>query len=190
MLLVTAANGNQGKLLIPKLVAKGHEVRALVRSAGSADRLKALGVADVVVGDIADPDILVRCVRGVSALYHVGPTLHPRERQIGIGLIDAAGEAGVTHVVFSSVLHAIASDLVQHEIKRAIEEHLLKSGLAYTILQPGNYMLPLKLLPVFTDGVFRLSWSLDRKQSLVDLDDVTDVAADVLSDPEKHAGAT
>lgn len=190
MLLVTAANGNQGKLLVPKLVSKGHEVRALVRSAGSGDRLKAVGVADVIVGDIANSDTLVRCVRGVSAIYHVGPTLHPREGQIGIALIDAARKAGVTHIVFSSVLHAIASELVQHEIKRDIEEHLLKSGLAYTILQPANYMLPLKLLPVFSDGVFRLSWSLDRKQSLVDLEDVTDVAAEVLSDPKKHDGAT
>lgn len=190
MLLVTAANGNQGKLLVPKLLAKGHEVRALVRSARSADRLKALGVTDVIVGDIADRGTLERSVRGVDAIYHVGPTLHPRERDIGIGLIDAACEANVRHVVFSSVLHAIASDLVQHEIKRDVEERLLKSGLEYTILQPSNYMLPLKLLPVFTDGVFRLSWSLDRKQSLVDLEDVTDVAGKVLDEPEKHAGAT
>ena len=46
------------------------------------------------------------------------------------------------HFVMSSVLHAITTDLIQHEIKRDIEEHLLSSGLEFTILQPTNYMLP------------------------------------------------
>ena len=92
--------------------------------------------------------------------------------------------------MFSSVLHAITTDLVQHEIKRDIEEHLLSSGLEFTILQPSNYMLPLKLRPVFERGVFELSWSLERRQSLVDLGDVTDVACLVLTDSERHAGAT
>ncbi len=79
---------------------------------------------------------------------------------------------------------------MQHEIKRDIEEHLLSSGLEFTTLQPANYMLPLKLRPVFEQGVFELSWSLDRRQSLVDLGDVTDVACMALIDSERHAGAT
>ena len=51
-------------------------------------------------------------------------------------------------------------------------------------------MLPLKLRPVFEKGVFELSWSLERRQSLVDLGDVTDVACMALIDSERHAGAT
>lgn len=109
---------------------------------------------------------------------------------MGMGLVDAARDAGVGHFVFSSVLHAITTDLVQHEIKRDVEEHLLSSGLEFTILQPSNYMLPLKLKPAFERGVFELSWSLTRRQSLVDLDDVADVARLVLCDPQAHAGAT
>ena len=88
------------------------------------------------------------------------------------------------------MLHAITADLVQHEIKRDIDEHLLSSGLEFTILQPANYMLPLKLRPVFEKGVFELSWSFERRQSLVDLGDVTDVARMTLIDSERHAGAT
>jgi uncharacterized protein YbjT (DUF2867 family) len=96
----------------------------------------------------------------------------------------------VEHFVFSSVLHSIVTDLVQHEIKRDVEEHLLASDLEFTVLQPANYMLPLKLRPAFERGVFELSWSLSRRQSLVDLDDVTDVAAMVLANSERHAAAT
>ena len=190
MILVTAANGNQGRLLVPKLLAARVPVRACVQSDASAEHLRALGVDDVVVGDISDPAVLSKAVSGVDKIYHVGPTIHPRERDMGFAIIDAARAGGVQHLVLSSVLHAITTDLVQHEIKRDIEEHLLSSGLEFTILQPANYMLPLKLRPVFERGVFELSWSLQRRQSMVDLGDVTDVAQRVLTDTSRHAGAT
>ncbi|WP_426517492.1 SDR family oxidoreductase [Diaminobutyricibacter sp. McL0618] len=190
MILVTAANGNQGRMLVPKLIAAGEPVRALVQSEASAAHLRALGVDDVLVGDAADPRLIAQAVDGIRAIYHVGPTLHPDERGMGFAIIDAARAAGVEHFVFSSVLHSIVTDLVQHEIKRDVEERLLSSDLEFTILQPSNFMLPLKLRPAFERGVFELSWSLDRRQSLVDLDDVTDVAVMTLSDPERHAGAT
>ena len=190
MILVTAANGNQGKLLVPKLLAADQLVRACVRTQASAEHLRGLGVHEIVVGDISEPVILARAIRGVQKVYHTGPTIHPRERDMGLAVVDAARAEGVRHLVFSSVLHAITTDLVQHGIKRDIEEHLLSSGLEFTILQPANYMLPLKLRPVFEKGVFELSWSLGRRQSLVDLDDVTDVACMALIDSERHAGAT
>jgi uncharacterized protein YbjT (DUF2867 family) len=190
MILVTAANGNQGKLLVPKLLAAEQPVRACIRSHASAEHLRALGVQEVVVGDISEPSVMATAIRGVEKVYHVGPTAHPRERTMGLAVVDAARVEGVKHLVFSSVLHAITTDLVQHQIKRDIEEHLLSSGLEFTILQPANYMLPLKLRPVFERGVFELSWSLERRQSLVDLGDVTDVACMALIESERHAGAT
>lgn len=190
MILVTAANGNQGKLLIPKLLAAGAPVRACVRTEASGEALRAAGVAEVVVGDMSHPQLMARAMQGVEKVYHVGPTIHPREREMGFIAIDAARANGVKHFVFSSVLHAITTDLVQHEIKRDIEEHLLSSGLEFTILQPSNYMSPIKLRPVFERGVFQLSWSLERYQSLVDLEDVTEVVTAVLADTGRHAGAT
>lgn len=190
MILVTAANGNQGKLLIPRLLAAGAEVRACVRSEESREVLRHAGVREVVVGDLAESKFLSRAVEGVASIYHVGPTLHPREREIGLAMVDAARASGVKHFVMSSVLHAITTDLVQHEIKRDIEEHLLSSRLEFTILQPANYMLAHRLRPAFDQGIFRLSWSLDRYQSMVALDDVAEVVAEVLTSPEKHFGAT
>jgi uncharacterized protein YbjT (DUF2867 family) len=170
LILVTAANGNQGKLLIPRLLAAGVALRACVRSDESARTLRAAGVTDIVVGDVSDPGVLAR--------------------DMGIVAIDAARAAGVRHFVFSSVLHAIITDLVQHEIKRDLEEHLISSGLEFTILQPANYMLDHRLKHAFAKGVFPLSWALDRRQSMVDLGDVTEVAAAVLASSGQHAGAT
>jgi uncharacterized protein YbjT (DUF2867 family) len=190
VLLVTAAHGNQGKLLIPRLVAAGVAFRACVRSEESAQSLRAAGVTDIVVGDLSDPDVLGKAMQGVEKVYYIGPALHPGERDMGFAAIDAARTAGVRHFVFSSVLHAIITDLVQHEIKRDLEEYLLSSGLEFTILQPANYMLRHRLTAPFTKGVFLLSWALDRYQSMVDLGDVTEVAAAVLADSDRHAGAT
>jgi uncharacterized protein YbjT (DUF2867 family) len=190
LLLVTAAHGNQGKVLIPRLLAAGADLRACVRSDESARTLRAAGVTDLVVGDLSDPDILAQAMNGVEKVYYIGPALHPSEREMGIAAIDAARAAGVQHFVFSSVLHAIITDLVQHEIKRDLEEYLISSGMEFTILQPVNYMLRHRLMPAFTEGVFRLSWALDRYQSMVDLGDVTEVAAAVLAESDHHAGAT
>jgi len=190
LLLVTAANGNQGKMLIPRLVAAGTALRACVRSDESARTLRGAGVTEVVVGDITDPEVLPRAMHGVEKVYYVGPTLHPQEREMGIAAIDAARAAGVRHFVYSSVLHAIITDLVQHEIKRDLEEYLISSGMEFTILQPANYMLRHRLKPAFEESVFRLSWALDRYQSMVDLGDVTEVATAVLANSDQHAGAT
>lgn len=190
MILVTAANGNTGKHLIPRLVTADHAIRACVQSEASARSLREAGVDEVIVGDLSDPAVMAAAVDGIDSVFHVGPTIHPKERSMGFSIVDASRAAGVKHLVLSSVLHSITTDLVQHEIKRDIEEHLLSSGLEFTILQPANYMLPLKLKPVFEKGVFELSWSLERRQSLVDLADVAEVAAMVILDSESHAGAT
>ncbi len=190
MILVTAANGNQGKTLIPRLLTAGARIRACVRTEASAARLREAGVAEVVRADLSDPDEMAQAMKGIEKVYYVGPTMLPRERDMGFAAVAAARASGVRHFVFSSVLHAITTDLLQHEIKRDIEEHILSSGLEFTILQPANYMLPHRLRPVFERGVFELAWSLDRQQSLVDVGDVTEVAATVLLDSERHAGAT
>ncbi len=190
MILVTAANGNQGRLLVPRLLSAGLEVRASVRSKTSAAALHAAGVEDVVVGDLADPEVRAQATRGVEQVYLVGPTLTPSERATGFAMVDAARAAGVRHLVMSSVLHAITTALIQHEVKRDIEEHLLSSGLEFTILQPANYMLAHRLRPAVERGVFELSWSLERRQSLVAVGDVAEVAAKVLTEGERHHGAT
>ena len=66
MILVTAANGNQGKLLVPRLLAARCAFRACVLTDSSAEILRAAGVTDVVVGDITDPDVLARAMDGVG----------------------------------------------------------------------------------------------------------------------------
>ena len=189
MILVTAAYGNQGQRLIPLLAQAGKKVRAL-RAAGDLQALKALGAVEAVQGDASDPAVLARAMEGVETVYHIGPSLHPREEAMGLAVVEAAERAGVKHLVFSSVLHAIEDRLLQHRSKLAIEQRIIVSDLNWTILQPTNYMLPAWSYPVFKTEVFRLWWSLDRRQSLIVLDDYAEVAAKVILEGAAHHGAT
>lgn len=189
MILVTAAYGNQGQRLIPLLARAGKKVRAL-RASGDLDALRRLGATEAVCGDSSDPDTLAQAMEGVDTVYHVGPALHPHEREMGLAVIEAAERTGVNHVVFSSVLHAIEPRLIQHRAKLAIEQRLTISSVNWTILQPANYLMPAWTLPVFQSGVFRLWWSLDRRQSLIVLDDFAEVSAKVICEGSHHFGAT
>jgi nucleoside-diphosphate-sugar epimerase len=66
--LVTGAAGFLGRALVGHLVARGDEVRALVRSRSPA--LEALG-ARVVVGDATDPSSLRAATLGQDLVFHL-----------------------------------------------------------------------------------------------------------------------
>jgi nucleoside-diphosphate-sugar epimerase len=58
---VAGATGVLGRALVPQLVARGHEVVGMTRSASKQDGLRALG-ARPVVADALDPDAVARVV--------------------------------------------------------------------------------------------------------------------------------
>src|SRR3546814_18550215 len=71
--LVTAGAGHQGKSLIPKLAQAGFRVRAVRRSEGKGDELKALGAHEVFIGDLGDEATSFEALKAVDAVYHIGP---------------------------------------------------------------------------------------------------------------------
>lgn len=68
--LVTGATGRLGSRFVPRLLAEGEHTRVLVRDAEAVEGLRQRG-ADVVEGDLRDPDAVLRALEGVDRVVHL-----------------------------------------------------------------------------------------------------------------------
>jgi len=191
MILVTGAAGKTGRAVISALVTKEEQVRALVHHDEQTKFVKSVGAEESVVGDMRDANTLARAAQGVRAIYHICPNVNPDEVLIGKTAIAAAQAAGVEHFVFHSVLHSQTEAMPHHWNKLRVEEALFESQLPYTILQPASYMQNVfgGWQGVVEKGVYVVPYSLGCRLSMVDLEDVAEAAAAVLTEPD-HLGAT
>ena len=128
------------------LTKAGKPVRALVRSTSDrakVDALKRAG-AELAEGDLKDRSSLDAACSGVqtvvstasSTLSHqAGDTIETVDRDGELNLVEAAKAAGARHFIFVS-FPPFAEDFPLNKAKRAVEERLKGSGMAYTILWP------------------------------------------------------
>ena len=191
VILVTSAAGKTGQAIVRTLAGTGEPVRALVRRPEQAERMTALGAAEIAVEDMSSPEGLWRAMDGVRAVYLIVPNVHPYESRLGEIAISAARSAGVEAFVYHSVLHPQTREMPHHWQKLAIEEKLFESGLDVTILQPSAYMQNVLAYrdTLLEQGVYRVPYGENGALSLVDLDDVAEAAARVLTEAG-HSGAT
>ncbi|KAL2138574.1 hypothetical protein VTI28DRAFT_6595 [Corynascus sepedonium] len=146
-LLITVGAGKQSVALLSALLPKWKKIRLGVRSEASVTRLAGeFPNAEIVRADLDNIRDVERLVEGVNVIYHFGPSLHPREADLGIRVIDAAvtenrrSQGVIKHFVFSSVAGPQIRKLPNHACKSLVEEVLMESGLPYTIIQPGFRM--------------------------------------------------
>lgn len=132
MMLVTGATGNIGRALVEELHALGAgPLRGLTR-----DTAKAVfpeGV-EAVEGDLARAASLKSALEGVRSLFLVS--------RVGADadILDAAGRAGVDHVVLvSSITVQTHPHLGPAGENVAVERLLKDSGMAWTILRPTQF---------------------------------------------------
>lgn len=191
MILVTGASGKTGRAVVAALASKGAAVRAWIRNRANASELKKLGATEIAFGSMSDREAFASAARDTEAIYHICPNVSIHEVEFGRNAIAAASSAGVQRFVFHSVLHPQIAAMPHHWDKMRVEELLFASGLAFTILQPTAYMQNLlNSWPEIVDrGVYRTAWSDRAPISLVDLDDVAEAAATVLTQAS-HEGAT
>jgi NAD(P)H dehydrogenase (quinone) len=191
MILVTGAAGKTGRAVIEALAAKRVGTRALTRNSEHAGLLKALGATEVSVGDFEDPRALERAVAGAQAVYHICPNVSRDEVAYARAVVAAALAQGVKRFVYHSVLRPQIEAMPHHFAKMRAEEMLFAADLHLTVLQPTAYMQNiLSAWPTIVgDGVFRVPYPVETRLSLVDLHDVAEAAALVLTQ-DGHGGAT
>ena len=166
-------------------------MRAFVRNSEHAGALMALGATEVSFGGFEDPRALARAAAGAQAIYHICPNVSRDEVAYARAVAAAARAHGVNRFVYHSVLHPQIEAMPHHWQKMRAEEMLLASGFDLTVLQPTAYMQNIlgAWRGVVADGVFRVPYPVETRLSLVDLDDVAEAAAIVLTQ-EGHSGAT
>jgi uncharacterized protein YbjT (DUF2867 family) len=180
MILVTSASGHVGTVIVQALTNAKLPVRAFVHSEDGKHQLTALGITDIVVGDLLDPTRLSAAFEGVTQVFHIGPPEHPRELAIGQAMIDLAKKHGVSQFVYFSVLQPMISSLRHHWNKLLTQEYLIDSGVPYTVLHPTMFMQnPQRAAQ---SGVMSAPYSPDQPMSVVDLNDVAEVTVKVLSE--------
>jgi uncharacterized protein YbjT (DUF2867 family) len=189
VIVVTAAGGTTGTAVVRAVRSRGCSVRALVGSARPRPELTALG-AEVAVADLADQASVARLLAGADALYLIWPNFDPREADGAVAVLDAARRSGVGRVVYHSVLRPQARSMPHHAAKDRVEEALDLAGTPWRVLQPCAYAdnLDARLADAARTGRLRSPWGLVRPQSLVDVRDVADAAAVLLSEDGLDGG--
>lgn len=189
MFLITSANGKTGHALMAVLRGRGLEFRAMTRSDTSSAQLRERGAADVVVGDLRNRDDVVRACDCVEAAYFITPNFSPDEAAMADNLIGVCSDKGA-RVVLHSVIHPQIQVLPHHWSRLLVEEKVIDSHLDWVVLQPTTYMQNItpQLATVRETGELKLPIPIDRALSMVDLDDIAEVAAAVLTDKRYACG--
>lgn len=155
-IIVSGASGQFGHAAASQLLDMGEEVIALSRSTAKLADLAARG-AEVRAADFDSPDGLVEAMQGGDKLLLISTTLVGQRARQHANAVNAAKEAGVSHVVYTSLLGARkpGNPSVEGFDHIATEEMLEQSGVAYTFLRNSLYaeaVATAMAIPALTSG--------------------------------------
>jgi len=193
--LVTGATGTVGKLVVSALLARGAAVRILTRDPEKSKQIVGDKV-EFVKGDVSDKEWLKNpdAFKSVERVF-VLTLSTPDQPQIEGDIAKAAKAAGVRLVVKLSVQGATQADPSNSLIKwhALAEDKIIESGAPYTFLRPNLFLQNFTrddAASIKSSGKFFKPGG-NCRISHVDVRDIADVAAVVLTEPiEKHVGQT
>jgi dihydroflavonol-4-reductase len=207
--LVTGATGFVGAAVMRALVAEGESVRVLARPA--SDRRNLAGVpVEIVTGDLRDQSSLVRAVQGCRRVFHVAADYRlwtPRPAELyqtnvdaTLALLDAAAEAGVDRIVYTSSVATLGLNssgepadeqtpsslegMVGHYKRSkflaevAVRDRIARDGLPVVIVNPSTPVGPGDIKPTPTGRLMRdaaqgrVPAYVDTGLNIVHVDDV------------------
>lgn len=197
-ILVTGATGQQGGSLARLLLQKKHKVYALTRSKdtpSSAIQDLVNRGANIVRGDLNDPDSLEHVVKDIESIFLMGtPFEDGIEGEIRRGKLvaDIAKENKIEHLVYSSVVNADKNTGIPHfESKYKVEQYIDNLGIPYTIIGPTFFMENLLdpwLRQALQQGQLALPLSPSTILQQISVQNIAEFSAMVIESLERFLG--
>lgn len=189
--LVTGATGQVGGKTIDYLLPhKDIEIIAAVRSREMAGQFTDRGIKTVLL-DFDDTSTHLPAFEGIHSLFIVTGYTVDMLRQSKV-LVDNAKKANIKHIVHLGACgpdDATVGHWVWHQL---VERYIEWSGFSFTHLRPQDFMQNLLSYgneKAIKNGVIN-GYVDDATLSWVDVENVAEVAALSLINPEKHNGKT
>ncbi len=166
-ILVTGGTGTLGRLVTERLRADGHEVRVLSRHAQpyAVDLREGGSGLDVALA-------------GVETVVHCATTQRGGDERSGANLVAAARRAGVSHLLYISIVGVDRVPLGYYRSKLAVERLVEEAGLGWTVLRTTQFhdlvlrlleglaKLPVMPVPGITDQPIEVTEVADRLAEL------------------------
>ena len=142
MIFIAAATSQLGNLVIQSLLEKipASQIIAGVRNVEKAQNLADKGIT-LRIADYNDPNGLESAFNGVDKLLLIssGDIAASRSQQHK-NVIDAAKNAGVKLVAYTSIVNADTSEMLLAKDHQETERYLKASGVPYVFLRDGWYI--------------------------------------------------
>ncbi len=187
---VTGATGQLGRLTLQALLDRGvpaGNLVALVRDPAKAADLAAQGI-QVRQADYRQPDTLSAALNGVNRLLLVSSNDFDDRVGQHRNVINAARDAGVDLIAYTSILNADRSGMILAGDHQATEALLRESGVPFTLLRNGWYTENYDLKGAVKNGAI-LGAAGTHALNPAPRRDYAEAAAAVLS-TDGHAGQT
>ncbi|WP_421418523.1 SDR family oxidoreductase [Pseudoalteromonas lipolytica] len=184
--LIIGASGQIGKMTTQKMLAQEHEVVALVRDKSKLTDIEHPNLS-IVEQDLEND--FSRALTGVQqVIFSAGSgDATGADKTLLIDLwaavkaINYAVDAQVEHFIMVSSIGADDPDGIESSIKPYLvakhmaDEHLLHSGLHYSIVRPGT------LLNESASGLFTINRPATRQDAVINREDVADALVYIAS---------
>lgn len=140
-LVVTGASGHLGRLTVQSLLDRGVPAERIVATARTPETLDDLADRGVAVrqADYTDPQSLKEAFTGAERVLLVSSSAIGQRIDQHRNVIDAAREAGVDLIVYTSAPRADTTEMLLAAEHAATEQMVRDSGLDYVILRNSWY---------------------------------------------------
>ena len=201
-ILVTGASGYIGGRLVPELLARGYQVRAMVRMASPVYETRWPG-AEIVVADALRPESLQAAMQDVHTAYYLihslllGPDkFEQAEIKAAANFRKAAERAHVSRIIYLGGLGDIRSRLSDHLRSRMkVAEELADGKVPVTVLRAaiivGSGSASYEIIKHLVKNLFVIlipRWAKNKCQPIA-IRDVIKYLVGALETPETRGNA-